>query len=106
MSGTMMLLPAKAGTCAVCATDHEPHLAHNCASLFYGMRFKMTHGRDPTWADAVAHLTPEQAKEWKRAMKAAKVKWTDTPTPISEPYEVSKGFMQPTQEQGHDEDDD
>lgn len=88
-AGSMMLLPPRAGLCAICAVDHEPWQAHNAQSLFYGVRFQMAHGRGPTWADAVAHCAPELQAKWRAELKQRKA-WTqpngvDT---IAEPYEV------------------
>ena len=91
LPGGLMLMPAKPGCCAICATDHKPHLAHNLASLFYGMRFKGLHGRDPTWADACAHLTASQRHDWRTALGLTGHKWIEPEDgePIAEPYEVS-----------------
>lgn len=83
----MMLLPAAPGTCPLCATAHEPHFPHNAQSLFYGMRFKMEHGRDATWADAVAHCVAEMKAFWKGHLEALG-NWSEPPegvAPIAEP---------------------
>jgi len=69
-AGTMMLLPAREGTCEVCATAHEPHLPHNAQSLFYGMRFQLEHGRAPDWRDAMAHCTDEMRALWTEQLTA------------------------------------
>lgn len=89
----MSLLPAAPGTCSVCATAHDPANAHNYWSLHYQVHFKMRYGRDATHADTVAHLTPEQADNWKQVALAALVAhgqtWTEPPEgedPIAEPY--------------------
>lgn len=50
------LLPAAPGACQTCATEHPPNAPHNLQSLYYGVRFKGLHGRDPTWFDCFAHL--------------------------------------------------
>ncbi len=55
----VQLLPAKKGTCPVCATEHPPEHIHNNQSIFYQMRFQGTYGRWPTWADAIAHCSAE-----------------------------------------------
>ena len=68
-NGTMMLLPAKAGTCEQCATAHEPHLPHNAQSLFYQVKFQMENGRGPTWLDAMAHCTAEMQAAWMHGLK-------------------------------------
>lgn len=83
---TMSLLPAKEGTCPVCATSHLPDEAHNAQSLFYGMRFKMLHHRDPTWADAVAHCSDAMKTMWTEELKRLDA-WTepeDGEEPIAE----------------------
>jgi hypothetical protein len=49
------LLPPPAGTCQVCAVQHDPKQPHNKQSLFYQTLFYGQHGRWPTWADALAH---------------------------------------------------
>lgn len=86
----MKMLPAAPGTCAMCATKHEDHMAHNFWSLFYGMRFKLKYGRDPTHADTVAHLTPAQQAAWRSALEQAGQKWTEPEgMPIREPYAES-----------------
>lgn len=90
---TMTLMPVVAGACAVCASKHESNLAHNLHSLYYGMRFKIEHGRDPTWADAIAHLSDKDQAQWKAALRRANQKFTTTTKPISEPFVVSDGTM-------------
>ena len=35
----MTILPAKEGTCPICAVNHEPGLPHNKDSMFYQMSF-------------------------------------------------------------------
>lgn len=72
----MMLMPPKEGHCRICAVMHEPHLPHNAQSLFFGMRFKMRYGRDGTWADAVAHCSPEMQEFWRTAL-TSKGAWTE-----------------------------
>lgn len=92
--GGMALLPAKPGTCPLCATAHAPDAAHNLQSLFYGMRFKGTHGRDPTWADAVAHLPPETQQLWRKVIERhPEATWTEPPAgvdPIAEPLPTTE----------------
>jgi hypothetical protein len=71
----------------MCATAHEPELPHNQQSLFYGMRFRMEHGRDSTWADACAHCTPTMRANWKRELNEIG-RWTQPKgkaKPIAEP---------------------
>lgn len=88
------MLPAKPGTCAFCASDHHPRHAHDLTSVFYGVHFKLKWKRDPTWADAVAHLAPGDRAAWKAAMVEAGVAWSEPEDgePIAEPYAVSDPF--------------
>lgn len=67
----MMMLPAKPGTCAMCATEHDESMPHNYWSIFYQMRFKAKYGRDATHADALAHLSAEYRT---RAYESGQVK--------------------------------
>lgn len=67
--GVMTLLPPAPGLCQICATDHEPHLPHNKQSLYYQMAFKIEHGREATWADALAHCSDEMKDLWVEALK-------------------------------------
>lgn len=86
----MMMLPAKPGTCAMCATKHEEHLAHNLTSIFYLMRFQMKYGREPTWSDACAHLTEPQQARWREALERMGHEYTITESPIAEPFCISE----------------
>lgn len=82
----MQLLPPGPGKCRFCAVDHESNAPHNAQSMYYQMRFKMEHGRDGTWADAIAHLGVE-AQLLVRNMLEQKNAWTQPPDgvePISE----------------------
>lgn len=79
------MLPARPGTCAMCATDHPAHHAHNLQSMFYQIRFYLKWKRYPTWADACAHLTELERKAWRQAMREAGAEWTETDEPIREP---------------------
>lgn len=60
----MMLLPPKKGLCQECATAHDPTHPHNAQSLFWGVKFKMEHGRDGKWKDAMSHCTEEMKALW------------------------------------------
>jgi hypothetical protein len=66
---SMMLLPPKPDVCQECAVDHDPRLPHNQQSLYYQMKFKMEHGRDATWNDAMAHCTEEVKERWIGGLK-------------------------------------
>lgn len=54
----------KPGQCAECAVIHRPDEPHNQQSLFYQYSFMETHGRWPTWADAMAHCAPDVKDRW------------------------------------------
>ena len=64
------IMPAPAGTCPECAVDHSPEVPHNQQSLHYQYTFYAQHGRWPTWADAIAHCSPETQSAWKRELIA------------------------------------
>jgi hypothetical protein len=84
----MILLPPKPNTCPACATSHEPELPHNLQSLYYQQRFRMRHGRWPTWADAAGHCTPHVVTLWRKAMELQQMVWSDPPDgeqPIADP---------------------
>jgi hypothetical protein len=69
MSG-LHLLPAAKGTCPECATAHEPHEPHNKNSITYQFWFRGTHGRWPTWTDAMAHCCDDMKEQWRRELVA------------------------------------
>lgn len=66
---TMMMLPAKKGTCEICATKHDPKWPHNQQSLFYQTRFQAENGRPATWIDAMSHCTQEMQDHWKSELR-------------------------------------
>jgi hypothetical protein len=90
-AGGMVFLPAKLGTCAMCATEHAAEDGHNYQSLFYQMRFKAKWGRDATHDDTVAHLPPEEREAWKAASDECGVRWKCHAEPRREPYAESAG---------------
>ena len=57
-------------TCPLCALNHDSAQPHNLYSLCYQYKFYDQHGRWPTWADAMAHCTPEIQAFWKRELSA------------------------------------
>lgn len=67
--GPFRMLDAKAGTCQECAIVHDPAQPHNQQSLHYQYSFYADNGRWPTWADAMAHCSPEIQEKWKAALK-------------------------------------
>ena len=78
-----MLLPPKKGLCQVCAVEHPPEDPRNAESLYYAIRFKMLHGRDVTWADAVAHCGEAMRAFWERELRRSG-SWTEAAVPIAE----------------------
>jgi hypothetical protein len=87
----MMLLPPGPDVCPICAVKHETNQAHDCQSLYYQYRFYGVRHRWPTWADAVAHCTPELRAAWERELRKVGV-WSEPPNgelPIADPPEES-----------------
>lgn len=68
--GAVLLGKTPEGTCPMCAVKHEPEMPHNKDSLCYQYKFYDQHGRWPTWADAMAHCTPEVKAVWRRELEA------------------------------------
>lgn len=64
-----MLLPPAKDKCQECATKHEPEQPHNATSMFYLVKFKMDHGKEATWSDAMAHCSTEVKKHWTHHLK-------------------------------------
>lgn len=55
----MTILPPAKGTCPECGVAHPAGAPHNRDSLYYQYKFMQQHDRWPTWADAMAHCSPE-----------------------------------------------
>lgn len=88
----MALLPPRPDVCQVCARDHRPDLPHDLGTLFYQVQFQGRFGRAPTWADAVAHCTPEMQAQWRAAIEARGA-WTEPPAgqePIDQPHRLGR----------------
>jgi hypothetical protein len=64
------LLPPPPGHCQTCAVMHAPDAPHNAQSLFYRMKFRMDHGREVTWHDAMAHCPDEVQAMWLTELRA------------------------------------
>jgi hypothetical protein len=75
-ASAFQLMPAAPGLCPECAVDHPPEAPHNAQSLYYRVKFHRHTGRWPTWADALAHCTPEVALIWERELRKAGA-WTE-----------------------------
>lgn len=56
------------GKCPECAVKHDASEPHNAQSLAYQYDFYARHARWPTWADAIAHCSPELQAAWKREL--------------------------------------
>ena len=82
--------PPLKGTCKVCGTRHTIIDGHNLQSLAYQSRFRAAYGREPTWADAVAHLPPDLQERWRKVVASMGQEWTTTDEPIAERCEVKK----------------
>lgn len=67
--GSMTLLPPAPHLCQECAVDHEADHPHNAQSLYYQMKFKMEHGREATWWDAMSHCEPETQRLWMEGLR-------------------------------------
>ena len=67
--GGFALLPPAPGKCQECAVDHDASQPHNQQSLFYQYHFYGDKGRWPTWADAMAHCSPEVKEQWTKILK-------------------------------------
>lgn len=66
-----VLLPPRPGVCQTCAMDHPPTDPHNQQSLYYQYAFRETHGRWPTWKDAIAHCSPKLKEFWESELRRA-----------------------------------
>lgn len=63
MYGRILLIPPMPGNCKVCGAKHGTDDPHNLYSLYYIMRFRREHGREPTWEDAIKDLSADRRKE-------------------------------------------
>lgn len=61
---TMQLLAPPPDCCQQCAIKHDPTQPHNPQTLFYAFWFTQTHGRSPTWNDAMSHCSEEVKSHW------------------------------------------
>lgn len=72
------VMPPAPDRCQICAAKHGPEEPHNAQSLYYQTIFSGMHGRAATWADAIAHCSPELGQRWKEAL-ADGGHWTEPP---------------------------
>ncbi|TMO87649.1 hypothetical protein [Pseudoalteromonas ruthenica] len=82
---TANLLPPPADKCQQCGVKHDSDQPHNRDSMFYQVRFKLEHERNPTWSDAIAHCSPAVIEQWVKALREHGVNFDTHPEPISEP---------------------
>lgn len=68
-AATFTLLPAAPDKCPECATAHPPEQPHNRDSLYYRMNFYQTHGRLPTWNDAMRHCPENIQRTWRKGLQ-------------------------------------
>lgn len=78
----MYLLPPKPGVCSVCAVDHQDGEAHSAESVYYHYWFYAKHNRWPTWADAIAHCTPQVRQLWQQELEQRGA-WTEPDDGVS-----------------------
>lgn len=79
------IIPPPVDRCQVCAVKHEPHLFHDCQSLFYQYAFHGRHGRWPTWADASAHCDALVVGMLQEVLlsHAPRLKWSEPPADVA-----------------------
>lgn len=73
--GRVLFLPPEPGTCPICAVNHPADQPHFRDSLYYQMKFRSRFGREPTWADAMAHCAPGVQRIW---LGLLDVEWSET----------------------------
>src|SRR6266700_3893878 len=65
------LMPPASDACQICGQwpAHPEGEPHNAQSLYYQYAFYGERGRWPTWADAIAHCSPEVRSQWEQALR-------------------------------------
>ncbi len=63
------LMPCHPDVCQECATAHSEEEPHNAQSLHYQYKFRLEHGRFPTWDDAISHCSNELKSLWIKELK-------------------------------------
>lgn len=76
--GEWLVAPPPSSSCQVCGRAHDPDQPHDALSLYYAVTFRGMIGRDPTWADAMAHCAPEVQEAW-RAGLLGHGAWSEPP---------------------------
>lgn len=72
------VLPPREGACQVCGRAHSAEDPHDPSQLYYQVTFRGMLGRDPTWADAMAHCVLEVRRSWEHALRR-KGHWSEPP---------------------------
>lgn len=67
--GKMVIPAPKDGACRICGEIHGRGEAHNRDSLLYQHKFRMNHGRYPTWEDAMEHCSLTVKKRFCERLK-------------------------------------
>lgn len=67
--GVMLLGKTKPGVCPECAVEHDPRLPHNRDSFTYQYKFYDTHGRWPTWVDAMEHCSEDIKQQTREILR-------------------------------------
>jgi hypothetical protein len=62
------LLAPPPNVCQECVVNHPREHPHNAQSQFYQYHFYSTHGRFPTWTDAMRHCTPEMQADVRQTL--------------------------------------
>lgn len=70
----MLLLPPAPELCQVCAVKHDKGDPHDRRSLYYQLCFFETHGRYPTWDDAMRHCDAKTQRAWCKELKKRGIK--------------------------------
>lgn len=66
---TLMPVDTRDGQCSQCGIIHDPDAPHNRSTLAYQYSFYAEHDRWPSWADAMAHCTPEVRAGWETRLR-------------------------------------
>ena len=72
------VMPAPPGHCQICGKRHEPSEPHDAQQLRYKLVFGGMIGREPTWADAIAHCSEEIRETWEGELRRLGA-WTEPP---------------------------
>lgn len=71
---SFMMMRPPPDYCQTCCWQHEPEMPHNRDTLYYQTKFKLNKKRWPTWADAMAHCSPDVQQKWTAALAEKGIK--------------------------------